>query len=93
MLNQESEEYTRELQALEETPEMRRDRLKSRARELIRRREQEKRDFANLMRERQVREASIAWRTGRLLACCICGQLCVRSTESCTADAMQRNEH
>lgn len=54
MLNEESEDYTRELQALEETPEMRRDRLKSRARELVRRREKEKRDFANLMRERQV---------------------------------------
>mmetsp|Transcript_22655 Transcript_22655/g.55923 ORF Transcript_22655/g.55923 Transcript_22655/m.55923 type:complete len:487 (-) Transcript_22655:44-1504(-) len=62
MLNQESDEYTRELQALEETPEMRRDRLKSRARELIRRREQEKREFAQLMRERQFRESCDAFR-------------------------------
>jgi len=62
MLNAESEDYTRELQALEETPEMRRDRLKSRARELVRRREQEKRDFAKLMLERQFRESCDAFR-------------------------------
>mmetsp|Transcript_88864 Transcript_88864/g.236668 ORF Transcript_88864/g.236668 Transcript_88864/m.236668 type:complete len:385 (-) Transcript_88864:503-1657(-) len=41
---------------------MRRERLKSRARELIRRREQEKREFAILMRERQFRESCDAFR-------------------------------
>jgi hypothetical protein len=56
MLNEENEAYTLELQALEETPDMRRDRLKARARELVRRREHEKREFAQLMRERQVRD-------------------------------------
>lgn len=60
MLNEEDAAYTRELQDLEETPEMRRDRLKSRARELVRRREKEKREFANLMRERQVRALSFS---------------------------------
>jgi hypothetical protein len=65
MLNEEDAAYTRELQDLEETPEMRRDRLKSRARELVRRREKEKREFANLMRERQVRALSFS----RFLQC------------------------
>ena len=54
MLAQEDAQYSEELKQLEETPDMRRDRLKARARELIRRREQEKREFAQTMRERQV---------------------------------------
>eukprot|EP00291_Cryptomonas_curvata_P012579 CAMPEP_0172184930 /NCGR_PEP_ID=MMETSP1050-20130122/19868_1 /TAXON_ID=233186 /ORGANISM="Cryptomonas curvata, Strain CCAP979/52" /LENGTH=178 /DNA_ID=CAMNT_0012858821 /DNA_START=37 /DNA_END=569 /DNA_ORIENTATION=- len=62
MLEEEERGYTVELQALEETPDMRRDRLKSRARELIRRREQEKREFAMLMRERQFRDSCDAFR-------------------------------
>eukprot|EP00960_Hanusia_phi_P058508 763911-Hanusia_phi.AAC.1 len=54
LLAEEDAKYTAELSSFEETPEMRRDRLKARARELMRRREQEKREFAALMRERQV---------------------------------------
>lgn len=56
LLAEEDARYTLELEQLEETPELRRDRLKARARELVRRREQEKRDFAKEMRERQFRE-------------------------------------
>ena len=56
LLAEEDARYTAELEQLEETPDSRRDRLKSRARELVRRREQEKREFAKEMRERQFRE-------------------------------------
>jgi len=62
MLAEEDAQYTSELENLEETPDMRRDRLRSRARELIRRREQEKREFANQMLERQFREDCDAFR-------------------------------
>ena len=62
MLAEEDAKYTSELESLEETPDMRRDRLRSRARELIRRREQEKREFANQMLERQFREGCDAFR-------------------------------
>ena len=62
MLAEEDAQYTSELESLEETPDMRRDRLRSRARELIRRREQEKREFANQMLERQFREGCDAFR-------------------------------
>ena len=56
LLVEEDAQYTVELEQLEETPELRRDRLKARARELVRRREQEKREFAKEMKERQFRE-------------------------------------
>mmetsp|Transcript_54385 Transcript_54385/g.127132 ORF Transcript_54385/g.127132 Transcript_54385/m.127132 type:complete len:486 (-) Transcript_54385:69-1526(-) len=62
MLAEEDAGYTVELEALDETPDMRRDRLKARARELVRRREQEKREFAQQMRERQFREDCDAFR-------------------------------
>eukprot|EP00286_Rhodomonas_abbreviata_P026644 CAMPEP_0181313358 /NCGR_PEP_ID=MMETSP1101-20121128/14205_1 /TAXON_ID=46948 /ORGANISM="Rhodomonas abbreviata, Strain Caron Lab Isolate" /LENGTH=487 /DNA_ID=CAMNT_0023420305 /DNA_START=135 /DNA_END=1598 /DNA_ORIENTATION=- len=62
MLAEEDAAYTMELEALDETPDMRRDRLKARARELVRRREHEKREFANQMRERQFRESCDAFR-------------------------------
>lgn len=62
MLAEEDAKYTQELESLEETPDMRRDRLRARARELIRRREQEKREFANQMLERQFREDCDAFR-------------------------------
>uniref|UniRef100_A0A6U6CNL8 Cilia- and flagella-associated protein 53 n=1 Tax=Guillardia theta TaxID=55529 RepID=A0A6U6CNL8_GUITH len=62
LLAEEDARYTAELSSFEETPEMRRDRLKARARELMRRREQEKREFAVLMRERQFRESCDAFR-------------------------------
>eukprot|EP00001_Collodictyon_triciliatum_P194077 34770_2 len=62
MLAEEDAQYTRELESMEETPEVRRDKLRARARELIRRREQEKREFANQMLERQFREDCDAFR-------------------------------
>ena len=83
MLNEESEEYTRELQALEETPEMRRDRLKSRARELVRRREKEKREFATLMRERQVRTERHTTHTH--ISYSAANSACMQFRESCDA--------
>ena len=66
MLAEEDAQYTRELESMEETPEVRRDKLRARARELIRRREQEKREFANQMLERQFREDCDAFRV-----CCL----------------------
>jgi len=57
LLAEEDAVYTRELENLEETPDMRRDRLRARARELMRRREQEKREFTNQQLERQFRES------------------------------------
>jgi len=62
LLAEEDARYAAELENLEETPDDRRERLRARARELIRRREQEKREFANQMLERQFREGCDAFR-------------------------------
>jgi len=62
MLAEEDAKYTAELESLEETPDSRRERLRARARELVRRREQEKREFTNQMLERQFREGCDAFR-------------------------------
>jgi len=72
MLAEEDAQYTRELESMEETPEVRRDKLRARARELIRRREQEKREFANQMLERQFREDCDAFRVCLLLHTNLC---------------------
>ena len=62
MLAEEDQQYQVELEALQETTEQRKNRLKQRARELIRRREEERRELAQTLSDVAFRENSDIFR-------------------------------
>jgi len=74
LLDEEDQQYQRELQGLQETTSQRADRLKARARELVRRREAERREFAKTQLTRQFRDNNDQFReidSQRILEGCL----------------------